>query len=96
MKFFHGNIGAETAQRRLLSLKSDNEGRFLVRQNRGTYIISFVKDQAKRLVSHIKVPRQRNHNLFVSKPHLLNSSVETIVNFIAGHATMAYFPGFVT
>ena len=85
MNYFHGNIGAETAQRRLLSLKSDNEGRFLVRQNRGVYIISFVKDQAKRLVSHIKVPRQRNHNLFVSKPHLLNSSVEAIVNFIAAH-----------
>ena len=54
-----------------------------MRERRGTYIISFVKN--KMNVSHITVPRNRNHNLFVSKPHLLNSSVETIVDFIAGH-----------
>ena len=86
MNYFHGNISAETAQRRLLSLQSDNEGGYLVRERGGTYIISFVKNKMKGHVSHITVPRNKNHNLFVSKPHLLNSSVESIVDFIAAHA----------
>ena len=85
MNFFHGNISAETAKRRLLSLQSDHEGGYLVRERRGTYIISFVKNKMKGHVSHITVPRNKNHNLFVSKPNFLNSSVETIVDFIAGH-----------
>ena len=87
MNYYHGNISAAAAEKRLLTLNSGNVGRYLLRKgNDASYIISFVKNDEGE-VKHILVPKSSGHAMFKCNPTLVDANVEVIVDFISSHAS---------
>ena len=79
---FHGNISAQETIRRLILEGVNNIGRYLIRENNGTVIISYVfkAKTKKEEVKHFVIPSQKHHSILKNNPSL--HSVQDIVQFI--------------